>query len=85
MTNTSLDLRDKKIHDFCCSGVKLIAVANGIRHGKKSNSWQYGHSISLKVQFLDIEAVKELFIFGGTCRKEPSRKFDKILHQDKCC
>ena len=78
MTNTSLDLRDKKIHDFCCSGVKLIAVANGIRHGKKSNSWQYGHSISLKVQFLDIEAVKELFIFGGTCRKEPSRK-------DKCC
>ena len=40
-----------------------------------------GHSISLKVQFLDIEAVNELFIFGATC----SRKFDKILHQDKCC
>ena len=52
---------------------------------KKSNSWQYGHSISLKVQFLDIEAVKELSIFGAICRKEPSRKFDKISHQDKCC
>ena len=39
---------------------------------KKSNSWQYGHLISLKVQFLDIEAGKELFILEQLVGKSPA-------------
>ena len=67
MTTTSLDLRDKKFHDFCCSGVKLQAVANGFRHERKKSNLRQWTGL---VQFSYIAAVQDLFNFGDSGWKQ---------------